>query len=136
MTSTEPAVNIQIEDFQPLSTTRLLTGRRQLNRDFRLEVDSVLHVVPKGFETDFSSYPWYSRVIVRFDRVDVAGVIHDWLYYNGDISRQESDDIWRKVAVAGHHGANPMQAWLSWVGLRLFGWYAWNQHRKREKKIY
>ncbi len=124
------SVNLQRKDFKPLSTTRLPNGMRELNREFRIEVDDVLHIVPKGFNTDFSSYPWFFRVIVRFDKVDIAGVVHDWLYYKGNLSRSEADIVWRKLAMAGEHHANALQAWLSWLGLRIGGWIIWNRYRK------
>ncbi len=120
----------------PLSTTRLATGRRTLNRDFVIDLERGEYMVPAGFPTDFSSYPWFSRLLVRFDRVDIAGVVHDRLYYEGKVTRAEADKIWRDVAMAGQHAANPVQAWLSWFGLRLGGWWPWHQHRKREQETY
>lgn len=122
--------------FLPLSTTRLLNGLRVLNRDFSLTFEGITVVVPKGFITDFSSYPWFSRVLVRFDRVDVAGVIHDYLYHHGNCTRAQADRSWRVVAMLGEHSANPVQAWLSWLGLRIGGWIAWNSHRKRQGSVY
>ena len=122
--------------FLPLSTTRLLTGKRMLNRDFSLTIDGETILVEKGFITDFSSYPWFSRILVRFDRVDVAGVIHDKLYYDGNCTRAHADKIWRLVAQLGDHSANPVQAWLSWAGLRLGGWIAWRAHAKRRGSAY
>lgn len=132
---TEPSDNEELAiswtEYLPLSTTRRWDGRRVLNRDFSLAVEGTIYTVDEGFVTDFSSYPFYSRILVRFDRVDVAGVIHDWIYYHGLTTRSEADRVWRIVAMAGYHGANPIQAWLSWVGLRLGGWLAWNAHKKR-----
>lgn len=126
------SVNLQREDFEPLSTTRLRNGMRELNRDFRIEIDKVLYTVPKGFNTDFSSYPWYSRVIVRFDKVDIAGVVHDYLYCRGEVTRTEADEIWRKLAMSGKHNANALQAWVSWLGLRIGGCISWNSYRRGE----
>ncbi len=116
-----------------LSTTRLPNGKRKLNHNFLVTVSDTLYIVPEGFTTDFSSYPWFTRILVRFDRVDLAGVVHDWLYYSEMEDRRTSDYVWREVAMMGDHKANKLQAWLSWIGLRAFGWYAWNQHRNSQK---
>lgn len=126
-------LNVGWGEYQPLSTTRQWDGRRKLNRNFSLKVEGVLYTVEAGFITDFSSYPFYSRILVRFDRVDIAGVVHDWIYYHGLTTRSEADRIWRNVAMSGHHHANLFQAWLSWVGLRLGGWVAWNRHKRRRE---
>lgn len=123
-------VNINFAAYQPLSTTRLYDGQRQLNRDYHIEVDGTRYTVKKGFKTDFSSYPWYARVIVRFDKVDVAGVVHDWLYCTGEVNRAQADKIWRQVAMAGQNHANALQAWLSWLGLRIGGWVSWQNYRR------
>ena len=123
-------VNTNFAEYLPLSTTRRPDGHRQLNREYQLEIDGVRYKIPKGFVTDFSSYPWYARLIVRFDKVDIAGVIHDWLYCKGEISRARADEIWRKVARAGARRANPLQAWLSWFGLRIGGWFSWRKYRQ------
>ena len=122
-------VNSNFEGYLPLSTTRLSDGHRQLNRDYQLEIDDIRYRLKKGFVTDFSSYPWYARLIVRFSKVDIAGVIHDWLYCRGEMSRAEADEIWRQVAMAGTSHANPIQAWLSLLGLRIGGWVSWNKYR-------
>lgn len=127
--------NIVWGEYEPLSTTRQWDGRRKLNRDFSLEVEGVVYTVDEGFLTDFSSYPFFSRILVRFDRVDVAGVIHDWIYFHGLTTRAKADQIWREVAMTGHHHANPFQAWLSWIGLRLGGWVAWNRHKRRRESM-
>lgn len=114
----------------PLRTERLENGRRKLLRSLIVQVAGERITVPAGTETDFSSIPWFGRILVRWSRVDVAGVVHDWLYQTGDISRSRADEIWRLVAVAGAHRANRFQAWTAWLGLRLGGWYAWDQHRQ------
>ena len=119
---------------EPLSVTRRWDGLRVLNRDLTIKINDKVFVVKEGFETDLSSYPFFSRVLVRFDRVDVAGVVHDWIYYHGLTSRKEADLIWRQVAMAGDNGANSFQAWVSWLGLRIFGGFAWKEHENRRNE--
>lgn len=118
----------------PLQTERLPDGSRQLIRDLVLDIEGESFTVPNGTTTDFSSIPWFGRVLVRWSKVDIAGVVHDWLYQEGSVSRSRADDIWRLVAIAGDHRANFLQAWIAWFFLRLGGWYAWYRHRQSEQK--
>lgn len=119
----------QVELELPLRTERLGSGNRKLLRDLRVAVDGRVFVVPAGFESDFSSYPWFTRWIVRWSKVDVAGVVHDYLYAKGACSRRYADRVWRVIAQAGEHRANAVQAWSSWLGLRLFGWTRYSRRR-------
>ncbi len=117
----------------PLDVSVLPDGRRRLNRPLSYLIDGVNITVPAGFVTDYSSHPALSRFIVRFDKVDYAGVVHDWLYQTGEMSRSKADKIWRRVAQYGTHSANWAQAWSSWLGIRLGGWRTWRKYRKADK---
>lgn len=114
-----------------LRTERLEDGRRRLLRDLVVQVDGQHLTVPGDTRTDYSSIPWFGRAVVRWSKVDIAGVVHDWLYQTGSMSRARADRIWRLVAIAGDHHANALQAWLCWAALRIGGWIAWNRHRIR-----
>ena len=116
----------------PLRTERLPNGNRILIRNLVVESGNDTEItVPCGFETDFSSIPRCARSFIHWARVDIAGVVHDFLYWcpQADISRNRADDIWREVAGAGEHCANGIQRWLGWAGLRLFGWWAYRKAR-------
>jgi hypothetical protein len=95
-----------------------------------LKIEEFSYCIEEGFETDYSSIPWFGRFVVRWSRVDIAGVLHDWLYVRGILSRRESDKIWRITACSGEHRANALQGWICWVSLRLAGFIAWNRYRK------
>lgn len=114
----------------PLRTERLSDGRRRLLRALVVEVDGERIRIPAGAETDFSTIPAFGRVLVRWSKVDVAGVVHDWLYQTGGTTRARADAVWRLVALAGEHRANAFQAWTGWAGLRLGGWYVWDRYRQ------
>ena len=116
---------------EPLQTERLKTGRRMLLRDLIVCADGTDWEIPKDTETDFSSIPSIGRAIIKWSRVDIAGVVHDWLYAEGDkTSRARADRIWRLVAMAGDHHANAFQAWIGYLALRGYGAIAWAGHRK------
>lgn len=118
----------------PLAVERLDNGKRRLLRELAVELrDGSVLRVPKGFITDYSSFPWFSRWIVRWSKVDIAGVIHDFLYQRNGITREMADAIWKEVAESGKKSANKVQSTLSWVGLRLGGWWRWNKYRRNER---
>ena len=120
-----------------LQTERRNDGTRTLLRDLKVVVGSTEIVVPKGTVTDFSTIPWYGRILVRWSKVDIAGVVHDHLYHKQIFTRSRADQIWRLCAVSGNHRANPVQAWIGWLALRLGGWYAWHQCNLRiERGVY
>ena len=100
-----------------LQTERMDNGRRRLLRDLVVEVAEERITIPTGTVTDFSTIPWFGRALVRWSKVDIAGVVHDWLYQTGATTRTRADAIWRLVAVAGEHRANAFQAWIGWIGL-------------------
>ena len=96
---------------KPLQTERLGNGHRKLLRTLTIKVDEQYISVPENTQTDYSSIPWFGRMLVRWSKVDIAGVVHDWLYARGKlvnepILRSKADEIWRIVALAGDHHAN------------------------------
>jgi len=113
-----------------LHTRRLSDGTRELLQDLRIQLGPERWLtVPTGFVTDYSSIPWIFRFVVRWSKVDIAGVVHDWLYYTGSVTRKEADRTWRQIARAGKHRANWLQAWLCWIGLWIGGACSWRRHR-------
>ena len=116
----------------PLQTERLPNGTRRLLRDLIVKVGQDTIQVPAGFVTDYSSIPWFGRSLVRWSKVDIAGVIHDYLYQDGSMSRKRADEIWRIVAMSGKHNANAAQAWLAWAALRIGASKAWNNYRSAQ----
>ena len=114
----------------PLQTERLPNGKRILIRPLmvRLE-DGTTYTVPKGFVTDFSSVPAPARPIFPWSKVDVAGVVHDYLYWcrHADVTRRHVDAVWRELAGAGQHSLGAVRKWLGWSGLFVAGWWT---HRK------
>ena len=145
----------------PLQTKRLSDGRRELLRDLVVSTESGEITVPAGFKTDFSSYPRITLIVLlvllgvilevytalegesviflllliipRFSRVDVAGVVHDYLYYTGEQPKLKADWIWLHIATSGAHRAYWWQAIPSWFfGLVLFGCFVWWKHRSND----
>lgn len=116
---------------EPLRTERMADGRRRLLRDFVVEVGGERISIPMGTESDFS-IPRCGRVFVRWSSVDIASIVHNWLYRTGATTRARADHTWRLLATAGKHRASGIQAWLAWAGLRICGWYVWSRYRGRD----
>ena len=114
----------------PLQAERLPSGERKLLRNLKVKLnDGTAITVPRGFVTDFSSIPWLARPFLRWSKVDIAGVVHDFLYWcpQKGIDRKRADAIWREIAGSGQHCAIWIQRWGGYVGLVLFGGKAWRK---------
>lgn len=110
------------------------SGKRKaiLTQDFHAFSGPLKIVVPNGFITDFASIPWGIRAFVHVFEEHMRGaVIHDWLYYNGTVTRKQADQtfyhVMRSTGVSWH------RARAMFSGVRVGGWAAWNNHRKRER---
>ena len=92
--------------------------------------------IPRGFESDGASVP---RLLWRFvcpplDPSAVrAGVAHDYIYrvQPPDWTRQEADEMFLCFLI--EDGMPPYRARRAFLGVRLFGWIAWRQNRKRRE---
>ena len=108
-----------------LRTERRPDGKRKLLRPLVVNIGPSELTVHRGFVTDFSSIPTLFQWVVHWSKVDVAGVVHDYLYDRGTLSRWQADRVWFEVARSGDHRANCVQAFACWLALRLFGWCVW-----------
>lgn len=98
---------------------------------FRYESDIAKQtlIVPIGFYTDFASVPRLGIVYSLLgDRAHEPAVIHDWLYYSALISRDMADNV--LFEAMGVLGLPWWQKWPIYMGVRIGGWKAWNDHRK------
>ena len=120
----------------PLEVKRLDDGRRELLKPLSRVVYGREVCVHAGFVTDFSSDP---IGLLDWSKVDVAGVVHDYLYNpcsddddgKPTVSRWRADCIWFKIATSGKWQSSPITAALGWVGMRVFGGLFWKKGRAR-----
>ncbi len=123
---------------RPLGVERCPDGRRMLLRDLEVNVGAkcskaCMVTVRKGFVTDYSSLPFGTRWVVHWSRVDVASVVHDYMYRNDavlpspDWNRRRIDRAWRTIALAGDRHANCIQAWTCWLAMRVFAFCAFHK---------
>lgn len=90
-------------------------------------LDQVIRI-PEGFKTDFASIPrvmW--RVLPKSGRYDAAGVVHDYLYFTGEVSRKEADRVLVEAAAASGVGSKTCK--IIYAGVRLGGWLPWRKYR-------
>jgi hypothetical protein len=136
----------------PLQVERLDDGRRKLLRELVIDLGVDLGLgddkypgfsmsagghtivtVPAGFVTDFSSIPTFARAFFRFDSVDLAGCCHDFAYFVG-VPRSAADEVWRIVAISGTRHVGEGRGRAGWIALRVGGWVAYRNHKKRRKE--
>jgi hypothetical protein len=88
--------------------------------------------VPAGEETDFASIPRvFWRVLPPTGVYGKAAVIHDHLYKTGARPKHEADLIFLEAMdVLGT--PSPVRHTMYWA-VKMFGFAAWNKHRKRDK---
>jgi len=91
--------------------------------------------IPAGSETDFAS----SRV-GRWDFLSIeatdsyAAIAHDFFYQSACVTRKEAD-LYFYEGLLDDQDVSRYDAWKGYWGVRCFGWYAWNQHRKQQIKV-
>ena len=89
-------------------------------------------VVAEGFITDFASVP---RVPFIFDVLgDIAhgpAVVHDWLYMKGTYSRFMADRVLLEAMKS--EGLVLWKRYQIYLGVRIGGWKAWNEHRAKDR---
>lgn len=79
-----------------------------------------LVLVPAGFRTDFASVPRLPFAFWLFgDVAQEAGVIHDYLYSTGQVSRKLADEVFAEASKA--MGVASWRRGPMWFGVRLFG---------------
>jgi hypothetical protein len=143
--STEFLTPLQYED---ISTNGDIL-RIKLTSDFRVYSETVENeiCVPAGFECDGESVPQLLHSIVPPFGVSRRGaVVHDYLYTNAalygpvephkssvrcgwiNVDRKTADRVYLELLLAA--GLQKWRAYNRYFQLRLYGWIAWNNHRK------
>jgi len=127
----------------PIQTERLPDGRRRLIRPLRLSIGGELVLIPEGFVTDFSSWPrWLPGPAMH--RMDVAGIVHDYLFQYGrlglggrKIGYVESNQAWFAVARGGQEVASAgwFWGWCGRLGLFVGSWPIWLKYRRRDEVL-
>lgn len=117
----------------PLCITEISDSIFQIcDHPFRYQSDVAgqTFTVPVGFYTDFASVPRIGVIYAMLgDTAHEPAVVHDWLYYSALVPRDMADNVLLEAM-----GVIDLPFWRRWPiywGVRLGGWYAWNDHRKK-----
>lgn len=60
-----------------------------------------------------------------------AAIFHDYHYQTGLVDRATADRIFLIMCL--EDGVPAQEAYLKYMALRAFGWWAWRNHRKNDK---
>jgi len=120
---------MSVKIYNALRTERKGNQLWQLLDDFKVKVDGVVIIVPKGFITNGASVPnafwWLCPPIAG--SFGEAAVVHDYMYFKGSkwSDREQADKFLYKIGRA--LGANWLQAQLVYRAVRMFGGNYWKQ---------
>lgn len=96
---------------------------------YQSDVAGKTFTAPVGFFTDFASVPRIGIIYAMLgDTAHEPAVIHDWLYYGAFVPRDVADNV--LFEAMGVIGLPFWRRYPIYWGVRIGGWYAWNQHRK------
>src|SRR5204863_8262474 len=87
--------------------------------------------VPTGFVTDFASIPQPLQILhasVSIGRHGNAAVVHDYLYWRQDCTREQSDNILAKAMMEA--GLSFLERQLIYQSVRQFGQSEWDVNRR------
>lgn len=104
-------------------------------------------MIPKGFTFDGASIPrLFWAILSPVGLLLIPGLIHDYAYkynelicidngnqtpYMKGAGRIKWDNLFRKIVI-DVNGFTFINS-VAWLFLILFGWFAWNKHRKMDK---
>ena len=97
--------------------------------------DGKVFKVESGFETNFASTPkliW--NLYPPIDKYTNASILHDWFYSgNGVENRKQADK--RFYQACKDSGLNGFSAWIMYIFVRLFAWFAYTSPKGKKGKI-
>lgn len=82
--------------------------------------------ITSGFLTDFASVPRILRSLVPTHTR--AAVLHDWLYATAKTTRKDADGLFLRAMREA--GINKVKRFAMYAAVRVFGFAAWNRHRR------
>lgn len=86
--------------------------------------------VPDGFRCDLESVPRLIQLLPGMAKIGkgaIPGVIHDYLYKTGLVSRPEADALY--LEAMKQRRVHLLARWAKYLAVRVFGGAAWRKHR-------
>lgn len=116
---------------KPLRIEELDGDKHKLLEQFDFVVAGITISVPEGFITDYASVPRPLWALASPNDYKRAAVAHDFLYARGATTQLIADAIFQWLLT--REGCPTWKAWVMYYSLRLFGFKAWNDHRKKKE---
>jgi len=108
------------------------TMKAQVVESYSVATRERIVIVPAGFITDWASVPrLFWRMFPPWGPWSPAALVHDWLYFTGEVGRKEADKVF--LDVMARIGVPWLTRHLMYRGVRVGGWHAYRKHRKRRK---
>ena len=88
-------------------------------------------IIPAGTVSDGASTPRiFWRTLPPFGPYWRPALMHDYLYQSGMFVRSKCDSLFHEAMISC--GVGKFKACIIWFGVRLGGWIAYNNYRKKE----
>ena len=107
--------------------------RKEFSYDIGSKGSGNTVTVPLGFITDFASIPRLLWIFYpKWGKYGNAAVIHDYLYWDQIFSRKRADEIFLEGMEV--LGVGKFYRKMIYYGVRMFGWMAWEDNKKRKRE--
>lgn len=103
----------------------------RLSNQLQFEPDGLMPIiVPEGFVTDLASVPrLFWNILPPFGEYTEAAIVHDWLYRNNFFDRETCDKVLLQGMIACE--VPPWKITVIYRAVRMFGWKAWNDDKRK-----
>ena len=124
-------VNITKKRLDYIPETRIIGWRKngaaihQLQKNIMFIFNGYIIFIPAGFVFDGASIPKLAWSIVGAadGRYFLAALIHDWLYTTKQLSKEQADDLFKRIMM--HLGISWFKRVTMWRAVDWFGGSAW-----------
>lgn len=101
--------------------------------NYEIEDTDVTVEVPRGFVTDFTSIPRpFWSILPRWGSYGPPAVVHDFLYWDQQCSREQADKIF--LAAMKESNVGSVREYLIHKAVRWGGSFSWDSNSKSKKK--
>lgn len=122
---------------QPLLRPIPARAEYRLVRDYEVISDGYRIVVPRCFSCDLASIPaigWHATYTPHHPLVAAAALVHDWLYFSHQVTRQEADLIFLDLLL--RNGADSTKSWIMFKAVVVAGGGAWKRCKHSQDKAW
>ena len=112
------------------------TNQYELVRDYNILVDNVRITVPKSFRYNGANIPAGTWAVIYspfHPDVMLPSLVHDWMYFNHQNTRDETDDVFHSML--RENGVNNFKANAMWLAVRNFGGPYWENDADDEATL-